>query len=726
MLVEPIATFYNDTNLLPGIAGEGGLACTELTITGVNLPLSTGGAMSARAESGSESPSVVGASSAPAGEIGFDLPAWQRVGCLRDPCGPEPDPALFFASPELKQIRETLLATLRRDPASVCVVTGPAGSGKTMLLRELAATLAQMRLKAVFLNCADIAAPWHEQLGTGGTRAVLLLDGAEQCGEPALDALEQWLTAGEGVRSGLRAVISGRPEIAARLQRLVDAAAGAGLATACVALEPLDTFMVGEFLAHRLWRSGFTATWPLSNAAVQRIADRSGGLPANIIRLAAPELEAAWATEAVFAPPLPGPAALVLAPSAALPAIVPPPAAQRPPSGPALRTALLASVLLGVAGTAGWLAWRTVESARLAVGLADAAPPAAPHRSVVAIPPPVLTPKPLASEEPAASTTVAEAAPATGPARPAGPQAATTVPVAIAEPVPPPSPAIAESPAVTESPAAAEAPRAIEPAPPVDPLPRAAATAAVVESAPTLALAEPPGASVPEAKAAAEAPAPAEPTTAVAAASPVEPSPVTDHPAQLPATAAEAAIALAALPAPASDADRPAVAAGSAPAAPAELAQAPTVQAPTAPAADPPAADPPAAAPSPAPAAEPASAPEPVAPPAALPSPGSIEPSAGAPPAAASPATRLNSEQAANYVRRGDELVGTGDIAGARLWYERAAVAGNPAAMQALGRTYDARMLRQWGVVGMPADPARAEQWYRKAAEAERAAPPRQ
>ncbi len=71
-------------------------------------------------------------------------------------------------------------------------------------------------------------------------------------------------------------------------------------------------------------------------------------------------------------------------------------------------------------------------------------------------------------------------------------------------------------------------------------------------------------------------------------------------------------------------------------------------------------------------------------------------------------------------------MVRTGDIAGARLWYERAAAAGDPAAMQALGRTYDARMLRQWGVVGMPADQKRADEWYRKATETERAAPPRQ
>ena len=87
---------------------------------------------------------------------------------------------------------------------------------------------------------------------------------------------------------------------------------------------------------------------------------------------------------------------------------------------------------------------------------------------------------------------------------------------------------------------------------------------------------------------------------------------------------------------------------------------------------------------------------------------------------------RLSPAQIASYIRRGDELVQNGDIAAARLMYQRAATAGDPEGMRALGRTYDPRMLRQWGVVGMPADQARADEWYRKAAEAQRAAQARQ
>ena len=78
--------------------------------------------------------------------------------------------------------------------------------------------------------------------------------------------------------------------------------------------------------------------------------------------------------------------------------------------------------------------------------------------------------------------------------------------------------------------------------------------------------------------------------------------------------------------------------------------------------------------------------------------------------------------QAARFLQRGDEYLQTGDIAAARLFYERAARAGIAQAMTALARTYDPNVLRQRGVVGLTADPARAQFWYGKAAEAERAA----
>jgi TPR repeat protein len=71
----------------------------------------------------------------------------------------------------------------------------------------------------------------------------------------------------------------------------------------------------------------------------------------------------------------------------------------------------------------------------------------------------------------------------------------------------------------------------------------------------------------------------------------------------------------------------------------------------------------------------------------------------------------------AALIERGDELFAIGDIYPARLYYTRAADAGDAHAMTALGKTYDPVILGGAGVRGIRPDPAMASQWYRKAME---------
>jgi hypothetical protein len=66
---------------------------------------------------------------------------------------------------------------------------------------------------------------------------------------------------------------------------------------------------------------------------------------------------------------------------------------------------------------------------------------------------------------------------------------------------------------------------------------------------------------------------------------------------------------------------------------------------------------------------------------------------------------------------RGDELLGRGDIVSARLFYERAADAGDAQAALKTGATYDPAFLEEWGVRGVPGDPVKAASWYRRARE---------
>jgi hypothetical protein len=84
-------------------------------------------------------------------------------------------------------------------------------------------------------------------------------------------------------------------------------------------------------------------------------------------------------------------------------------------------------------------------------------------------------------------------------------------------------------------------------------------------------------------------------------------------------------------------------------------------------------------------------------------------------PAAAAPTAQLPSNVVALLMKRGDELMELRDIAGARLLFERAAMAGNARAAMMAGKTYDPAFFREAGVIGFRADRTKAIEWYRRA-----------
>jgi TPR repeat protein len=67
-------------------------------------------------------------------------------------------------------------------------------------------------------------------------------------------------------------------------------------------------------------------------------------------------------------------------------------------------------------------------------------------------------------------------------------------------------------------------------------------------------------------------------------------------------------------------------------------------------------------------------------------------------------------------LRRGEALMGIGDLSGARLFFARAAEGGSGRAALLLGATFDPRDLASLGARGITADPAAARRWYRRAA----------
>jgi type II secretory pathway predicted ATPase ExeA len=75
------------------------------------------------------------------------------------------------------------------------------------------------------------------------------------------------------------------------------------------------------------------------------------------------------------------------------------------------------------------------------------------------------------------------------------------------------------------------------------------------------------------------------------------------------------------------------------------------------------------------------------------------------------PAETLPPALMAALMKRGNEALDLGDIASARLLFQRAAQTGNGAAATALGKTYDPNITADPGA----RDPARAREWYNRA-----------
>jgi len=75
----------------------------------------------------------------------------------------------------------------------------------------------------------------------------------------------------------------------------------------------------------------------------------------------------------------------------------------------------------------------------------------------------------------------------------------------------------------------------------------------------------------------------------------------------------------------------------------------------------------------------------------------------------------LSAAEIADLLARGDWWFATGDVASARLFYERAAGVGEARAAVKLGETFDPAFLGRLNLRGVRADPGMAVFWYRRA-----------
>lgn len=76
---------------------------------------------------------------------------------------------------------------------------------------------------------------------------------------------------------------------------------------------------------------------------------------------------------------------------------------------------------------------------------------------------------------------------------------------------------------------------------------------------------------------------------------------------------------------------------------------------------------------------------------------------------------KVSAEHATMLLDRGDDLMNRADVSAGRLFYERAADAGNAEAALRLGASYDSAFLMRAGIKGTHGDPALAARWYKRA-----------
>jgi hypothetical protein len=84
-------------------------------------------------------------------------------------------------------------------------------------------------------------------------------------------------------------------------------------------------------------------------------------------------------------------------------------------------------------------------------------------------------------------------------------------------------------------------------------------------------------------------------------------------------------------------------------------------------------------------------------------------------PALAPPDPRLSAAEITELLDHGDALLRTGDVASARLFYERAATAGDGRGALRLAATFDPAFLGRAGLRSVQGNPAEARSWYSRA-----------
>jgi type II secretory pathway predicted ATPase ExeA len=196
----------------------------------------------------------------------------------KEPFHPSVDPAVFFETPAITAVFRRLVAALEEGAPPLAVLTGPPGTGKTMLLRRLSAELARAEWKTVIEGLPLGLDDLRDRLAATepGRRVVVGLDEAQALSSDLLVALDPLLI----VRPDLRILLVGEPMLESKLDALRLGGAAIRESVRC-RLAPLDADDVRGYLDFR-WRTVRGGAHPFAPEAVERIAAASDGIPQMI------------------------------------------------------------------------------------------------------------------------------------------------------------------------------------------------------------------------------------------------------------------------------------------------------------------------------------------------------------------------------------------------------------------------------------------------------------